>query len=129
MFVLVPAFGSYTDDHALDERRERIVGVVDSVDPEEQVKHERMKYHYVVDDRTYHGSADYTNPSMAGREIKLVYDPENPGNSRVDLSNQAGAPRQSDSGDVWATGLGGVMVVAAAVWFLRRRPWWITRPR
>jgi hypothetical protein len=129
VFVFVPVFTLAAEDRALDERGAQIVGVVDSVDPEQQVKHERMRYHYTVEGRTYHGSADYTNPAMVGRKINLIYDPENPANSRVDESNPAAAVRESGSEDVWAIGFGGLMVTAATVWFLRRQPWWIKRRR
>ena len=88
-----------------------------------------MKYHYAVDGRTYRGSADFTNPSMVGREIQLIYDPENPGNSRVDLSDEATAPRRSGSDDPWVFGVVAVIVAAVAVWFTRRQPWWIKRRR
>jgi hypothetical protein len=126
VFVFVPVFTFVAEDQALDDGGARIVGVVDSVDPGEQVKRERMRYHYTVDGRTYHGSADYRDPSMVGREIKLVYDPEDPGNSRVDESNPAVAVRQQG---LWVSGLGGLMVAAAGVWFMRRQPWWIKRRR
>lgn len=129
VFVVVPLFTLAAEDRALDERGERVVGVVDSVDPAEQVKHERMRYHYTVDGQTYRGSADYTDPDMVGREIKLVYDPENPGNSRVDLSRQATAPHDSSADGPWLIGLASVAVAVAAVWFMRRQPWWIKRRR
>lgn len=129
VFVFVPVFRLAAEDRALDERGAQIVGVVDSVDPEEQVKHERMKYHYTVDGRTYHGSADYRNTSMVGRDINLIYDPENPANSRVDESNPAAAVHESGSEDLWVTALGGLIIAAAAVWFMRRQPWWIKRRR
>jgi hypothetical protein len=129
VLVFVPAFRFAAEDRALDERGARVVGVVDSVDPKEQVKYERMRYHYTVDGRTYRGSANYTDPSMVGRKINLVYDPENPGNSRVDESNSAAAVRESGSEDLWVSVFGGLMVAAAVVWFMRRQPWWIKRRR
>ncbi|GAB1509597.1 hypothetical protein JCM33774_16380 [Actinophytocola sp. KF-1] len=129
VFGLVPAFRDYAADQALDERGQRVVGVVDSVDPDGPVKHERMRYHYTVDGRIHHGSGDFTNPDMVGRKIKLIYDPENPGNSRVDLSRDAGAPPRSDSSWPWTPVLVTVGPAAVAVWFLRRQPWWIKRRR
>ncbi len=129
LFILVPVYRLYAADQALDDRGQQVVGVVDSVDPDEQVKHERMRYHYTVDGRTYHGSGDFTDPNMVGREIKIVYDPENPGTSRVDLSRQASAPPKSGSSAPWVSGLFALLVTVVGVWFLRRQPWWIKRRR
>jgi uncharacterized protein DUF3592 len=129
VFGIVPLVKLFVADQGLDDRGARVVGVVDSVDPQGSVKHERMKYHYTVDGRTYHGSGNFTDPDMVGRDIKLIYDPENPGNSEVDRSRPAAAKPAQGSGGLWGFAVCVVAMVAAYLWYLRRQPWWIKRQR
>jgi hypothetical protein len=122
VFGIVPYVKQTVADQGLDDRGVRIVGVVDSVDPPGSVKFEQLRYHYTVDGTTYRDSADATGFDEVGREIKLVYDPENPGNSRVDLSRPAAARSSQGWGGPWVYALGALAVVAVAVvWFRRRR--------
>ena len=124
----MPLVAREADEQGLDERGTRVVGVVDTM-PDS--KYDWMTYHYTVDGRTYHGSATYDDEPMVGRDIKLVYDPENPGNSRVDLSNPAyGTPEsEEERGNLWGSTIFVVVLLLFWLWFLRRRSWWIKRRR
>jgi len=57
---------------------------VDSVNPNTACKRDCTTYHYTVGGQTYHGSDAHASPARVGEQIKLLYDPHDPGTSWID---------------------------------------------